>query len=113
MQGHHEDEEHWHEENGEHSRGDHAVGQARIGMQADDGRLARDQRVAGGNADSAGFVQRQDVGGLRCRHGCEKGRFRRPRIAEYEGNFIGLEKILNEFAACSTCHRSLPAKMTT
>ena len=83
---------------------EHAVGQARIGVQADDGRLAGDERVAGGDADRAGFVQRQDVGGLRCRYGCQEGRLRRPRIAEHERNFVRLKKVLDEFAACPTCH---------
>ena len=86
---------------------EHAVGQARIGVQADDGRLARDERIAGGNPDRAGFVQGQDVGGLRCRDGCEEGRFRCPGIAEYERNFVRLKEVLNEFAASPTCHASL------
>src|ERR1700742_1207933 len=52
----------------------------------------------------------QDVGGLRCRHGSEKCRLRCSRIAEHEGDFVGREEVLNELAACPTCHDHLLAE---
>ena len=77
---------------------EHAVGEARISVQADDRRLAGDERIACGDPDRARFVQGQDIGGFRCGHGGEEGRLRRARVAEHERNFVRLEEILNELA---------------